>query len=63
MKVTEEWLDLSVKRYEDGNYEAYEALTDRRRETDNWPAMRQWLRDLIDETTLEVEASRDKEGD
>jgi len=61
MKVTEEWLDLEVKRYEDGNYEAYEALTDQRKETDNWNAMRQWLRGLIDDTTREVEALREKE--
>ena len=61
MKKTEEWLELKVARYEDGNYEAYEALTDRRFETSDWGAMRQWLRDLINDTTLEVEALRDKE--
>ena len=61
MKITESWLELKVNRYEDGNYEAYEALSDSRKETKNWSTMRQWLRDLIDDTTLEVEASRDKE--
>lgn len=61
MEITESWLDLKVNRYDDGNYEVYDSLSDRRFETDNWSAMRQWLRDFIDEITLEVEASRDKE--
>lgn len=61
MKVTEQWLDLEVNRYEDGTYVAYEALSDSRHETDNWSNMRQWLRELIDDTTSEVEALRDKE--
>ena len=56
MKITESWIELKVNKYEDGNYEAYEALTDRRFETKNWSSMRQWLRELIDDTTLEVEA-------
>lgn len=58
MKVTEEWLDLRVKRYEDGNYEAYEALGDSRFETDNWDEMKRWLRTLINNVTLEVEANK-----
>lgn len=58
MKITETWLELKVNRYEDGNYEAYEALSDSRFETSNWPAMRQWLWDLIDDTTSEVEAKQ-----
>lgn len=61
MKITEEWIDLKVNRYEDGNYEAYEALSDSRFETGDWSSMRQWLRELIDDTTLEVEAQRLKE--
>ena len=56
MEVTEDWLDLKVKRYKDGNYEAYEALSDSRFETKSWSAMRQWLRTLIDDTTAEVDA-------
>ena len=61
MKITENWLDLKVNRYEDGNYEAYEALSDSQYETSNWSAMRQWLRQLIDDTTSGVEALREKE--
>ena len=58
MRITESWLDLKVNRYEDGNYEAYEALSDSQYETSNWCAMRQWLRQLIDDTTCEIEASQ-----
>lgn len=58
MKITENWLDLKVNCYEDGNYEAYEALSDSRFETGSWSAMRQWLRDLIENTTSEIEATR-----
>ncbi|KKN73851.1 hypothetical protein LCGC14_0396530 [marine sediment metagenome] len=61
MKITENWLELEVDRYEDGHYLAYEALSDSQKETDNWSAMRQWLRELIDDITTEVEALRDKE--
>jgi len=61
MKITESWLDLKVNRYEDGEYEAVEALSDTHYVTPNWSAMRQWLRQLIDDTTTEVEALRDKE--
>jgi len=61
MKITESWLDLKVNHYEDGNYEAHEALSDSQYEADNWSSMRQWLRELIDEITTEVEALRDKE--
>ena len=61
MNITETWLDLKVNHYEDGKYEAYEAESDSRFETANWSSMRLWLRRLIDDTTLEVEALRDSE--
>ena len=61
MKITETWLELKVNRYEDGNYEAYEALSDSRCESSNWSTIRQWLQNLIDDTTLEVEALREDE--
>ena len=61
MKITETWLELKVNRYEDGNYEAYESLGDTRFETDNWSSMRQWLRNLIDDITGEIEALRRRE--
>ena len=63
MKITETWLDLKVNRYEDGNYEAYEALSDSRFETENWSAMRQWLRNLIKDITFEIEAGKMREED
>lgn len=61
LEITESWLDLKVNRYEDGNYEAYEALSDSRYETDNWSSMHQWLRRLIEDTSSEVYMKREQE--
>jgi hypothetical protein len=58
MKITENWLQLKVNRYEDGNYEAYEALTDNRFVTPYWSCMQEWIRKLIDETTLVIEEQK-----
>ena len=54
MKITECWLKLKVDKYEDGNYEAYEALADSRKESTNWEDIADWLHNLIDETTKEI---------
>ena len=57
-KVTADWLDLSVKAYDDGTYEAYEALQGDRYEG-NWPQVRRWIERLLD--TTETEITQEKE--
>ena len=63
MKITETWLDLKVNRYEDGKYEAYEALSDSQYETANWNSMRLWLKRLIEDTSSDVYAKQEREED
>ncbi len=55
MNIVESWLELKVDKYEDGNYEAYEAMTDTRIESADWEDIAKWLHRLIDETTEEIE--------
>ena len=54
-------MELTVCRYEDGIYEAYDAQSDTRHETKNWGSMRLWLREFIDDLSVEVEALNNKE--
>lgn len=55
MKVKDEWLELRVKRYEDGKFQAYEALTDERFDSANWTEVQQWIINLLDNVSLKIE--------
>jgi hypothetical protein len=54
MKVIADWLQLTVKQYEDGNFEAYEVLTDKRREANNWSDIADWIISILDDISREV---------
>jgi len=54
MKVTADWMELRVKQYEDGSFEAYEALTDTRCEGD-WERVRNWIENFLATTETAIQ--------
>uniref|UniRef100_A0A6M3LRD9 Uncharacterized protein n=1 Tax=viral metagenome TaxID=1070528 RepID=A0A6M3LRD9_9ZZZZ len=48
MKVIADWLELTIKEYEDGNLEAYEALTDERCEAASFATIKNFVQRLLD---------------
>jgi hypothetical protein len=54
MKVIASWLDLKVNQYEDGNFEAYEALGDERFESDNWQDIQDWIENILDQIAQKI---------
>ena len=48
MDIIAEYLNLTVKKYEDGNYEAYEALGDKRFESSRWADIKNWIISQLD---------------
>ena len=53
MKVTTEWIDLTIKEYEDGKLEAYESIGDESREGD-WATIKNWVMRLLDRVEQEA---------
>ena len=53
MKVKADWLDLKVTEYEDGSFEAYEALTNSSHEGD-WESICRWIENLLNSTEIET---------
>ena len=50
MKVIADWLELRVRQFDDGTFEAYEALTDDRKEG-TWKEVRRWIEnELVPDT-------------
>ena len=58
MKVKADWLDLKVTEYEDGRFEAHEALTNTSHEGD-WESICGWIEKLLASTEAEIEKKRD----
>jgi hypothetical protein len=53
LKVVAEYLELRVKKYEDGKYEAYEALGDHSKESVNWQDIKDWIINQLEDLEKE----------
>ena len=61
MEITEQWLDLRINRYTDGNYEAYEALSDNRFETPSIISLEKWLKQEMGYLISQMQTAHRKE--
>ncbi len=55
MKVTTEWIDLTIKEYEDGKLEAYESIENESCEGD-WDTIKKWVIRLLDRIDIEAKS-------
>jgi len=53
MEGKTEWVELRITSYEDGKFEAYEALTGRLC-GGSWEAVRNWAENILAETETEI---------
>ena len=56
-----EWLDLKVRRYEDGEFEVYEALHDTRRTTKDARDLPLIIERMVRDMGREIENSEEEE--
>jgi len=59
MRVKADWLDLKIREYDDGQFEAYEALTDERC-AGTLTEVLEFARSLLEETNFTVAKAEGK---